>query len=149
MKPIKRIVRCMQKRPNCPFALYVILDLKFSFVLSYLNGVTFCFLLLFSYIDGLVQDCSNSIANEMELLQSCTKPHGKKNLIQLSLGVTVLLALTVFLLLVAETMPSQSDSIPLIGMSHLHRLEQNFIPKCIFRRYDSNHIFQALYSSVH
>ena len=30
------------------------------------------------YIDGLVQDCSNSIANALELLQSCTKPwyHG-------------------------------------------------------------------------
>ena len=25
-------------------------------------------------IDGLVQDCSNSIANALELLQSCTKP---------------------------------------------------------------------------
>ena len=25
-------------------------------------------------IDGLVQDCSNSIANELELIQSCTKP---------------------------------------------------------------------------
>ena len=27
-----------------------------------------------SYIDGLVQDCSNSSALAMELLQSCTKP---------------------------------------------------------------------------
>ena len=27
-----------------------------------------------SYIDGLVQDCSNSIANALELLQSCTNP---------------------------------------------------------------------------
>ena len=27
-----------------------------------------------TYIDGLVQDCSNSIANALELLQSCTKP---------------------------------------------------------------------------
>ena len=27
-----------------------------------------------SPIDGLVQDCSNSIANALELLQSCTKP---------------------------------------------------------------------------
>ena len=27
-----------------------------------------------SYIIGLVQDCSNSIANALELLQSCTKP---------------------------------------------------------------------------
>ena len=26
------------------------------------------------YIDGLVQNCSNSIANALELLQSCTKP---------------------------------------------------------------------------
>ena len=26
------------------------------------------------YIDGLVQDCSISIANAMEILQSCTKP---------------------------------------------------------------------------
>ena len=26
------------------------------------------------YIDGLVQDCSNSSANALELLQSCTKP---------------------------------------------------------------------------
>ena len=26
------------------------------------------------YIDGLVRDCSNSIANALELLQSCTKP---------------------------------------------------------------------------
>ena len=25
-------------------------------------------------IDGLVQDCSNSIANALELRQSCTKP---------------------------------------------------------------------------
>ena len=34
---------------------------------------------------------------------------------KISLGVTVLLALTVFLLIVAETMPAQSNTIPLIG----------------------------------
>ena len=28
----------------------------------------------FEEIDGLVQDCSNSIAYALELLQSCTKP---------------------------------------------------------------------------
>ena len=27
-----------------------------------------------SYIDALVQDCSHSIANALELLQPCTKP---------------------------------------------------------------------------
>ena len=26
------------------------------------------------YVDGLVQDCSNSIASALESLQSCTKP---------------------------------------------------------------------------
>ena len=26
------------------------------------------------HIDGLVQDCNNSIASALELLQSCTKP---------------------------------------------------------------------------
>ena len=26
------------------------------------------------YLDGLVLDCSNCIANALELLQSCTKP---------------------------------------------------------------------------
>ena len=34
---------------------------------------------------------------------------------KVSLGVTVLLALTVFLLLVADTMPTTSDGIPLLG----------------------------------
>ena len=28
-----------------------------------------------NYINGLVQDCSNSIANAMELLQPCIKPY--------------------------------------------------------------------------
>ena len=31
-------------------------------------------LFMYTYIDGLVQDCSNSSALAMELLQSCTKP---------------------------------------------------------------------------
>ena len=29
---------------------------------------------MFQQIDGLVQDCSNSIANSLELQQFCTKP---------------------------------------------------------------------------
>ena len=29
---------------------------------------------MYVYIDGLVQDCSISIANALEILQSCTKP---------------------------------------------------------------------------
>ena len=30
--------------------------------------------LINGYIDGLVWDCNNSIANALELLQSCTNP---------------------------------------------------------------------------
>ena len=29
---------------------------------------------VYNHIDDLVQNCSNSIANALELLQSCTKP---------------------------------------------------------------------------
>ena len=32
------------------------------------------FVAVYMYIDRLVQDCSNSIANSLELLQSCIKP---------------------------------------------------------------------------
>ena len=32
-----------------------------------------------NYVDGLVQDCSNSTANALELLQSCTKPSMSTN----------------------------------------------------------------------
>jgi len=35
-------------------------------------------------------------------------------------GVTILLSLTVFLLLVAETMPPTSDAVPLIGTSSVN-----------------------------
>lgn len=34
---------------------------------------------------------------------------------KLSLGVTILLSLTVFLNMVAETMPATSDAVPLLG----------------------------------
>lgn len=37
-----------------------------------------------------------------------------------SAGITVLLSLTVFMLLVAEIMPATSDSVPLIGMSQVY-----------------------------
>ena len=39
-----------------------------------------------AYIDGLVQDCSNSIANALELLQSCKSLICKEGTISKSLG---------------------------------------------------------------
>ena len=33
-----------------------------------------CLIIQYHNIDGLMHDCSNSIANALELLQSCTKP---------------------------------------------------------------------------
>ena len=41
---------------------------------QYLSVVLMLTFFLTYNIDGLVQDCSNSIANTLELLQSCTKP---------------------------------------------------------------------------
>ena len=41
------------------------------------------------HIDGLVQDCSNSIANTLKLLQSCTKPSIYWNYIKI-IKVTIL-----------------------------------------------------------
>ena len=42
------------------------------------EGLIMCWIVLIScsklQIDGLVQDCSNFIANALELLQTCTKP---------------------------------------------------------------------------
>ena len=44
------------------------------------------------YFDGLVQDCGNSSALAMELLQSCTKPSIALELLQcISNGVTAIL----------------------------------------------------------
>ena len=45
-------------------------------------------IILLAHIDGLVQDCSNSIANALELLQSCTKPsiYASLGLRELTLG---------------------------------------------------------------
>ena len=42
-------------------------------------------------IDGLVQDCSNSIAKALELLQSCTKPSIWFGLVKCTLGPVTLL----------------------------------------------------------
>ena len=42
----------------------------FVFVMSYFQLL----MIRVVYFDSLVQDCSNSIANALELLQSCTKP---------------------------------------------------------------------------
>ena len=41
---------------------------------EYVNVVNIQQFEMYSYIDGLVQDCSISIANGLEILQSCTKP---------------------------------------------------------------------------
>lgn len=47
-------------------------------------------------------------------LQLLQKPQKTTNLLHI-LGVTILLSLTVFLNLVAETLPQVSDAIPLLG----------------------------------
>ena len=43
---------------------------------------------------------------------------------KIALGVTVLLAFSVFMLAIAEKMPETSESIPLIGMTLLHDIPE-------------------------
>ena len=52
-----------------PYCYAFILENDLNFIIHGLIAV-----LVWGEIDGLVQDCSNSIANALELLQSCTKP---------------------------------------------------------------------------
>ena len=47
---------------------------KKTVILSFTTLLINVCLNLDNNIEGLVQDCSNSIANALELLQSCTKP---------------------------------------------------------------------------
>jgi len=49
-------------------------------------------------------------------------------MIDFVVGVTILLSLTVFLLLVAETMPPTSDAVPLIGRSPAVTSSANYTP---------------------
>ena len=46
---------------------------------------------------------------------------------KIALGVTVLLAFSVFMLAIAEKMPETSESIPLIGMTLLHDNYKNCV----------------------
>lgn len=48
-------------------------------------------------------------------------------------GVTILLSLTVFLNLVAESMPTTSDAVPLIGTTtYVHAIIRNYSPLILF-----------------
>ena len=56
---------------KCGYNLELII---FSIIQSYYDKIWMSSIDFHCNIDGLVQDCSNSIANALELLQSCTKP---------------------------------------------------------------------------
>ena len=63
----------MQLNSMSPVNLVLLrLNSMTGFVFTVLNeSIRFIFP---DHYDGLVQNCSNSIANALELLQSCTKP---------------------------------------------------------------------------
>jgi len=55
------------------------------------------------------------------ILVFCLPPESGE---KVSLSVTVLLAMTVYQLLIAETIPATSEVIPLIGITHkMHTME--------------------------
>ena len=51
---------------------------------------------------------------------------------KVSLGLTVLLSFSVFMLLIAESMPATSEFIPLIGNFILIKEQQKFYPNLLF-----------------
>ena len=59
---------------TCSQATYFFTYTNCSLPFVYLTSKEVSTGLRYQYIDGLVQDCSNSIANALELPQSCTKP---------------------------------------------------------------------------
>lgn len=54
---------------------------------------------------------------------------------KVTLGITTLLSMTVFLMLVAESMPPTSDSLPLIGIQYSSRLSTVFYSTKNFNDY--------------
>ena len=74
---VQESVDC-QPRPSPPATNDLSLQLAISHAGISSAGCHCCYCLETNNIDGLVQNCSNSIANALELLQSCTKPsiHG-------------------------------------------------------------------------
>ena len=68
---------CMDKKGLLPNYKVNILNLYYVTVVklwTQLHKYSLIGKILHLGIDGLVQDCSNSIANALELLQSCIKP---------------------------------------------------------------------------
>ncbi|CAH1797307.1 unnamed protein product [Owenia fusiformis] len=63
------------------------------------------------YAFNLIIPCA--LLSSMALLTFSLPPDSGE---KISLGVTILLSLTVFLMIVAETMPATSDAVPLIGI---------------------------------
>lgn len=88
-------------------------------VLSYLSDgpsyvdLTYTLIILrkpLFYTYNLIFPCV--IITSTAMLVFCLPPQSGE---KVNLGVTVLLALTVFLLLVSQSVPTQSDSVPLAG----------------------------------
>lgn len=57
-------------------------------------------------------------------------------------GITVLLSLTVFMLLVAEIMPATSDSVPLIGKSNHLSCQFLYLSNIQLKVYNLKHFTQ-------
>ena len=70
------------------------------------------FFLLFFYRYNIVFPCM--MMSTLTVLVFCLPPDSGE---KIALGVTVLLAFSVFMLAIAEKMPETSESIPLIGES--------------------------------
>ena len=68
---------------------------------------------------------------------------------KIALGVTVLLAFSVFMLAIAEKMPETSESIPLIGMTLLHDTYQKFCNNKHYFQYNRINQNIAIFSGIY
>lgn len=79
------------------------------------------------YMYNVVFPCM--MMSALTLLVFCLPPDSGE---KIAMGITVLLAFSVFVLAIAEKMPETSDSMPLIGKSHFNYLLDSFITDFIY-----------------
>ena len=77
---------------------HTLLSMHVCLWIRYLNTI------LYKYFDGLAQDCSNSIANTLGLMQPCAKD-ARRYIISISIAVLMCVILQTFLSVITEDLP--------------------------------------------
>lgn len=93
------------------------------------------------YMYNIVFPCM--MMSTLTVLVFCLPPDSGE---KIALGVTVLLAFSVFMLAIAEKMPETSESIPLIGKTKVPKQKGwKLLPKIPFLQYNKNETFWEIF----